>query len=298
MKISKASAGVLTVAALSLLAACGGGGGGGGVTPPGGGGGGGGVPTPTPTVAPTSTPTTGPTPTPPPSGTTVFAEENFINGSYAWYTSGTASWNNGAPGDSGDPSNAPNGAAVDGMACQSVTEGTSYPQSDFSQHVFLGIYFNGTWEAVPQGLGMVNPVAPIGTGNPAHTSNTQEIEENQCEYNIHTHDYSGLLHIEDESVPQSDTSFPAYANLQSFLDVSGATLSSTAFSIGSSTLAGPVSIYVGTPSTQVNKNDLVTSFTPYTGSASSLKFSKHMAIWLVIGTPPASLPNVEFVIVN
>lgn len=299
MKMTRVSASVLTFAAVSLLAACGGGGG--GATPPSGGPG----PVVTPTPVSSGTPGTTPTPSPSPtatsspSGTTVKAEENFINGSFAWYTSGTASWNNGAPGDSGDPSNAPTSGTVDGMNCQSGINESSFPAGAFAQHVFVGIYFNGTWEAMPQGLGMVNPVAPVGTGNPPHTANTQEIESEQCEFNMHTHDYSGLVHIEDQNLPQSNTSFPSYATLKNFLDVSGASLTATGLSIGSSQLTGAVTIYTGTPSTQVNGgDDLVTSYSIYTGSLSSLKFSKHSAFWIVVGTPPASLPNVEFVIQN
>lgn len=300
MKISRASASVLTVATLALLAACGGGGGGGGVTPPSTNPGGGGGSTPTP--VPTATPTTSPTATPPPSGTTIKAEENFINGSFAWYTSGTASWNNGAPGDSGDPSNAPGGPAgntADGMTCANTPEGVDsngnpvFPAGKLTQHVFVGIYYNGTEEALPQALGMYQPVAPIGTGNPAHTANTQAVEQNTCEYQMHTHDYSGMVHLEDVNVSQG--TFPSYANLQSFFAISGGSLTSSGLTIGGSSLNGAVTVYAGTPSTQVSGNDEVTSYAPTT---TSVAFSKHMAIWIVIGTPPASLPNVEFVIVN
>ncbi|HET7812956.1 MAG TPA: hypothetical protein VFL13_01130, partial [Candidatus Baltobacteraceae bacterium] len=299
MKISRASASVLTVAALSLLAACGGGGGGGGVTPPGGGNGGGGS---TPTPVATATPTPGATATPTPSGTTVKAEENFINGSYAWYTSGTASWNNGAPGDAGDPSNAPGGPVGNtfgGMTCASTPEGVDsnnnpvFPAGKLTEHVFVGIYYNGTEEALPQALGMYQPVAPIGTGNPPHTANTQAVEQNTCEYNMHTHDYSGMVHLEDVNVAQG--TFPSYANLQTFFGVSGGSLTATGLTIGANSLNGPVTVYAGTPSTQVGGNDEVTSYAPTT---TSVQFSKHMAVWIVIGTPPASLPNVEFVIVN
>jgi hypothetical protein len=57
---------------------------------------------------------------------------------------------------------------------------------------------------------------------------------------------------------------------------------------------------VGTPSSKdSNGNDLVTSYKPFTGAANTLQFTKHMAIWIVIGTPPAGgLPGVKFVIQN
>jgi len=290
MKITRVSASVLTFAALSLLAACGGGGGGGGFTPPGGGGGGSNPPTATPTPVVTATPT--------PAGIGVSnvilsAEENFINGDNSWYTSGTSSWSNHA----GDPANAPTGAVTDTMSCTHVTEGTQFPADKFSQHAFVGIYFNGTEEAFPQALGMSGPVNPIGTGNPPHTHNTDEVEDNTCEYNIHTHDFSGLIHVEDENFTQGNT-FPAYATLQALLDVSGFTLSNAGLTAGGSSLNGNVTIYTGTPSTKNGGNDLVNSYSVYNGSAAALQFTKHEVVWLVIGTPPAALPQVQFVIVN
>jgi hypothetical protein len=262
------------------------------VNPPGGGGGGGGGSTATPT--PTATPTATPTPGIGSGGSEIFAEENWVNGNRSWYTSGTANWSNNA----GDPagSAALQGGAIDGMSCQSVTEGTTYPASDFSQHAFVGIYYNGTYESTPQALGMMNPVAPTA-GNPSHPTNTYEVENNQCEYNIHTHDYSGLVHIEDESFPQSNSTMPAYATLQAFLDVSGFTLSNSGLTAGGSALSGAVLIFTGTPSGKDSGgNDLVSSYSLFAGAPSSLQFSKHMAVWIVIGTPPAQLPPVGFVI--
>ena len=299
MKISRISASVAAFAAISLLAACGGGGGGGSVTPPGGGGGG-------PSVTPTPTTTATPTPTSsnPPVGTSsvvVSAEENFVNGDMNWYTSGTASWSSHA----GNTSTAPDGSsAVDGMSCTAVTEGQTYPATAFSQHAFVGIFYNGTWETLPQAIGMVQPVAPTA-GTPPHQYNTEEVENNKCEYNVHTHDYSGLVHIEDESATQSNTFMPSYATLKSVFDLWGASLSANGITAGASTLSGPTTIYVGTPSSKTSSgDDLVNSYSVYTGDPANLHFSKHMAVWIVVGSAtPAiggvnGLPQVKFVIVN
>jgi hypothetical protein len=226
----------------------------------------------------------------------VTAEENWINGNPNWYASGTASWANTA----GGTSSAPDGSSsVDGTTCSQVTEGTSYPATAFSQHAYVGFYNNGTWEALPQAIGMVKPVAPT-KGNPPHQYNTDEVENNQCEYNVHTHDYSGLVHIEDETLAQSNTSMPSYATLQTLFDLWGAQLGATGIAAGSSSMTGPVTIYTGTPSkTDSTGNDYVTSYKPFTGAARSLKFSKHMAVWIVVGAPPAGgLPQVKFVIQN
>jgi hypothetical protein len=224
-----------------------------------------------------------------------------MNGDVNWYTSGTSSWSN----HSGGTSSAPNGSsAVDGSSCSQVTEGTSYPQGDFSQHAFVGIFYNGTWEALPQAIGMVNPVAPT-KGTPSHPQDTYAVENNQCEYNVHTHDYSGLVHIEDTTFAQSNTFMPSYATLQTLFDLWGAQLTPTGITAGTSMLAGPVTIYTGTPSGKDSSgNDLVNSYSVFTGAANTLQFSKHMAVWIVVGTAtPAvgtnsGLPQVRFVVTN
>lgn len=293
MNPSRLSAALLAPAVLFSLAACGGGGGG-GATPPTGTGGGSppppvssSSPSPSPSPTPTSSPVTG--------SSIVTAEEGFVNGDMSWYTSGTASWSNHA----GDVAGAPSGSNTDGMACSQVSEGSSFPASAFSQHVYVGIYNNGTWEALPQAIGMVNPVAPT-QGTPAHPNNTDAVETNQCEYNVHTHDYSGMIHIEDATLSQSNTMMPSYATLQTLFDLWGAQLGATGITAGSSSLTGAVSIYTGTPTAKDSAgNDLVTTYTPFTGAASALQFAKHMAVWIVIGTPPASgLPQVRFVVEN
>lgn len=306
MKSLRLSALLLALSTSLILAACGGGGGGGtGATPPVNGGGNP-PPTSTPTPGATGSPAASPTPVPTatPVGTssvTVSAEENFINGDANWYTSGSASWSNTA----GGTSSAPDGtSAADGTGCQSVTEGTSFPQDKFSQHAFVGFFNNGAWEALPQAIGMVKPVAPTA-GTPSHPSNTYAVENNQCEYNVHTHDYSGLVHIEDTGFAQSNTFMPAYATLQTLFDLWGANLGVTGITAGNSAMAGPVSIYVGTPGGKDSQNnDLVSSYALYSGSPADLQLSKHMAVWIVVGTAAPSiggvqgLPQVRFVVSN
>lgn len=272
------------IAALTLvtmLAACGGGGGGSAPTP----GNNNNQLPPPPTNAPVNT------------GQLISAEENFVNGDNSWYASGTASWSNHA----GDTSSAPNGSSsVDGSTCTNVQEGSQYPQTDFSQHVFVGIYYNGAEEALPQAVGMVNPKPPTTPAPPdypsGHPNDNYAVELSTCRYNVHSHDYSGLVHIEDESLAQSNTSMPPYATLQTLFDVWGAHFGNSGITAGSNTLAGRAIVYVGTPSGKNGTNDLINSYTLFTGSAASLQFSKHMAIWIVIGAlPAAGLPEVQIV---
>jgi hypothetical protein len=304
MKLLRLSAPLLIFAV--LLAACGGGGGGG--TPPtapgpssnpGGGGGGGSTPTPSPapTTSASPAPSASPGGVPVNTGLTITAEEDWGPNGQLWYTSGTASWANTA----GIDSSGPTGSAVDGMNCTATTEGTQFPQTAYSQHAFVGIYANGNEMALPQALGMIAPVAPT-QGTPAHPNNYYEVEQNQCEYNVHTHDYSGLVHVEDASLPQNSSySYaPSYATLQTLLDVWSAQLSSTGLTAGASSLSGPVAVYVGTPTTKDSSgNDVVASYTQAAGAPGSVMLARHNAIWIVIGNlPSAGLPQVKFVLEN
>lgn len=323
MKAFRISGSILALAALSLLAACGGGGGGGSntVPNPGNGGGGGGS---TPTPATSSTPSTTPTPaqTSSPGGTAavdaglvISASEDQPNGNF-WFTSGTASWANTAGDASTSTAPTSTGATFEGMTCADTTEGTSFPAGDYSQHAFVG-FFNssGIEQALPQALGMIKPVAPT-QGTPSHPSNTYEVENYQCEYNVHTHDYSGLVHIEDTGLPQTESyTFSApYASLKALLDLWGATLNSSGITAGGSSLSGAVTIYVGTPSTKTASGaDLVNSYTVFNGDPSTLMLTRHEAIWIVVGTtadkiPPLpgqttagtqnGLPEVKFTLTN
>ena len=286
MTPSRLSAALLASAATLFLAACGGGG---GSTPPASSGGP--PPVPTSTPAPTPTPTAGPIGT---SSRTVDAEENFQNpDSASWYTSGTASWTNHA----GDTSS---GNSGDGDSCDTTM--TSEPTgSYFHSHAFVGIFYNGTEMALPQAIGIQSPIEPT-KGTPAHQYDYDEVENASCMFHVHTHDYSGLVHVEVPNQPFDATyqSLPSYANLQTLLDIWGATLSfSSGLTAGMNTLSGPVAIYTGTATTKDSGgNDLVTAYAPATGAPSTIMLGHHEAVWIVIGTPPAGLPQVDFIITN
>ncbi len=224
--------------ALAALSACGGGGG--GTTPPTGSGG---PPPVTSTPTPTSSPSTTPTPivtaTPSPTPTGLTADSRYtlsaqsgpqVNGKQNWYTAGvTVAWtpNPGSPGMNGDTSagaNASTGfAAVDGMSCASTQEPAASTKT-YSTHAFVGIYYNGVEYALPQAIGMEAPTEPTVSGHP---NDNWEVETQQCEYNVHTHDYAGLVHIEDPNFPQNTSTIstlPYSPTLQTLLDLWGVQL--------------------------------------------------------------------------
>lgn len=311
MRLPRTFASFFVFTTLAVLAACGGGGGGGSVTPPGNGGNTGvppaqpsGNPTPstapgaTPTPMATATPSATPTPTPTPaavkvSSTTYYLYEDVILGDRTWYTSGTASWSNNSGGTASAPT-----SQIDGMTCAPGPN----PTTTYAQHAFVGIIFNGAVESLPQAIGLVNPKPPTTPypGNPnGHKYNTDAVELEDCEFQMHTHDFSGLVHIEDPNQPQSTTAIMPYANLQALFDLWGAQLTANGIVAGASTLQGPVQIFTGvptskyTPSGSTKSVDLVNTYMQVNGPVSGVGLGHHTATWIVIGQPPADgIPQI------
>lgn len=193
---------------------------------------------------------------------------------------------------------------MDGMSCASTVEPAA-SQTTYSVHAFVGIYYNGTELALPQAIGMNNPTEPIASGHP---NDNYEVETQTCEYNIHTHDYSGLVHIEDvnASQSQSTTSPLSYSpTLKSLLDIWGVTLSANGLTVpGQTTLSGPVAVYVGNQGSNLGPNgghvtDSYTKAAKTDGSDVGLAW--HTTVWIVIGngfpsqpTSDVGLPKVEW----
>ncbi len=183
----------------------------------------------------------------------------------------------------------PTGNTVDNIPCE-ITMPTQY-----HVHAFVGLFVNGKQIALPDAIGIVNP---HGEFTDSDGWMNQEIYGN-CFYHIHTHDSSGLVHIEDQNtagVPITGTIF----NLQNFLDIWG--ISVTPMSFG--TFPGPVTVYTsgqfargpcsGAPgSCEVGS----TNYSVYTGSYSNLSLYSHEVIWFEVGSgnPDAiHLPGINF----
>lgn len=324
MRIARLTALSAVLAFLSMLAACGGGGGGGTVPSPGGGNGGGGTATPsprptatatasstaTPTSSPTATPTPLPTATPTPlptatptpraGQTTIGVGSGQVNGTDDQIkTSAPNDHNNAGEGDlmPGDPGataqGGGQGATIDGIPCEISMS------NNYHVHVFLGIIDNGQEIAVPDGIGMVDPSGEF-TINGAPNQETYA----NCFYYMHTHDASGMVHLEAPSPtcgqpvnwnPPCNMSIFTFGNL---LDIWGISISPANFG----PFSGPVSIYA-TPQQQIPCGGGTACYTPssdyslYTGDPTQIQLYSHMAIWIVIGTPPATpqaLPNIEW----
>lgn len=208
---------------------------------------------------------------------------------------------NGGHGD-GDVAGgfaAGNDGPINGVSC---TLGTEPGQGQYHVHSFVGIYVNGTQYALPDAIGLKNPSGD----EPGYTTPYPNLDFSQgC--SIHTHAATGLVHMEDQTLPENFANQPSQYNLQSLLDIWGqASLANIAN--GAAAFSGPAAVYLGTPcanntvgcnnpqkNPSGNGDDIVTSYTLQTGALQNILFGHHVAIWIVIGPMPAGgLPGIDF----
>jgi hypothetical protein len=134
-----------------------------------------------------------------------------------------------------------NGATVDGIKCQ------TNEQAVYHVHSHLAIFVNGAQQTVPHGVGIPG----------SKTAQGGFVEGGKCFYWIHTHDASGVIHIES---PTTGT-----YTLGQFFDIWGRKLSSD--QVG--TAKGDVTAYVNGK--------------PVSGDPRSIKLGSHVVIQLDIG---------------
>jgi hypothetical protein len=172
-----------------------------------------------------------------------------------------------SPADGDSPSGG-NGQTVDGIPCK-----PSMSESNYHIHVYVGIIENGKQIALPDGAGMKNPGAD--SGGVVNTAS--------CFYYLHTHDASGVVHVEDPSTASRST---ALHTLGQFFTIWGHSLSGWTIYTSGQKYAGQGS--------QVISN---TTYTKFTGTPSSMPLYGHEVIWLESGSPildASQLPSVQF----
>jgi len=133
-------------------------------------------------------------------------------------------------------------APVDGVGCAR--------NENYHIHALLTVYRNGQRLAIPDSIGR-------GSG---------------CNYEMHTHDGSGVLHIE--------TDVPKVFTLGQFVALWGQTIGANAI-LG---LPGPAKYYV-------IENETIT---PVTTDPNAIVLAGHKEIVIISGTPPASLPRYDW----
>ncbi len=172
----------------------------------------------------------------------------------------------------GDTPSGGTGQSVDGIPCA-----PSMSENAYHVHAYVGLLVNGTQIAIPDQIGLVDP-GPVQNGltTTAH-----------CYYYIHTHDATGMIHVESPSTAPLSSSIYTLGNL---MDVWGETLSTSGF--------GPFS---GTVRLFYDKVPLkaasASSYTEYAGNFNALPLYSHEAIWIEVGPTyvlPPNIPAVDF----
>jgi hypothetical protein len=138
----------------------------------------------------------------------------------------------------GDTSTGGAGANVDGLTCSPDMV------TNYHVHAHLAIVYNGQWLTLPQHIGITS----------------------QCEYEMHTHDNTGIIHIETPAVNNY--------TLGEFFDIWGEPLTST----NVAGLSGNVVAYI-------NDNGEARR---YMGDLRSIELTSHRDVTLQIGTAAVS----------
>jgi hypothetical protein len=178
----------------------------------------------------------------------------------------------------GDTASGGNGQLVDGIPCKATMDEIHY-----HVHAFVGIVANGVLVALPDGVGMKNP----GPDSSAGVTSTAT-----CFYYLHTHDASGIMHIEDPSTASRTVSLH---KLGQFLDIWGQPFSGN----GVGPFTGEVKIYTSGAKYRGQGPQTVgpSTYTQYTGSAAAVPLYAHEVIWIEIGptfVAPQTLPSIQF----
>ncbi|WP_199189508.1 hypothetical protein [Trinickia dabaoshanensis] len=138
----------------------------------------------------------------------------------------------------GDTATGGAGASIDGLACTPSTA------SNYHVHAHLAIVYNGQWLQLPEHIGLLS----------------------QCTYEMHTHDHTGIIHIEAPDVNNY--------TLGDFFDIWGQPLTST----NVAGLTGDVVAYV-------NDNGEARR---YMGDLRALPLVSLRDVTLQVGTPAVS----------
>lgn len=164
------------------------------------------------------------------------------------------------------------GQSVDGIPCAKSMYETAY-----HVHAFVGIIVNKQEFALPDAIGLY--------GYGAESSGLTNTAT--CYYYLHTHDASGLVHIESPSTASLGSGIYTVGNV---LDVWGERISSTSFG----PYSGAVHVFVAKPPLRSLYSGRPIAFT---GDPRSIKLYSHEAIWIEVGSSyfsAAQLPQIRF----
>ncbi len=175
----------------------------------------------------------------------------------------------------------PAGSSLDGVNCE-VSMSRNY-----HIHVFVGLYVNGSEYAIPRGTGVAEPLNPNDLSINYAT---------MCFYLTHTHDSTGIVHIESDNngivdKPPLDSKFV----ISQWFAVWGITVNTTQFG----QWTGPLEVFTSGQFYRklpmgggVFKESLLK---PWTGDPAAIPLYDHEMIWYLVGPNyPTGLPNINF----
>jgi hypothetical protein len=185
----------------------------------------------------------------------------------------------------------PLGNVIDGVSCDANMK------SNYHVHVYVGLFVNGKQIVIPDGTGMYH-----SAGDQVDSAGwpNQEVYA-FCYYRIHTHDESGMVHLE-AMIASNPTNQDTVFNIGQYLDIWGVRVSPTQFG----PFMGPVTVYTSgqfsrAASTCVNKPVACevgsNMYTLWNGSPTNIPLYSHEVIWYEVGSgnPDARhLPGVSF----
>jgi len=141
------------------------------------------------------------------------------------------------------------GQTVDTLSCGAMVQ-------NFHIHSHVSIFHNGVHIAFPIAEGIVNPVL---------THNGTQTNAGTCFYNLHTHDMSGIVHMEAPA--------PTTFTLGQVFDIWGMPLSAS----NVAGFSGPTLFYIGANSNAVPS--------VYSGDPRAITLTNHEQITLEVGLP-------------
>lgn len=193
-----------------------------------------------PAAAPTPAPSPAPSPAPAPAPAPIppLAATAIV---LAGQTLGTATWT-----EPGDTATGGQGQPIDGVSCLT---GNAY-----HVHAHLSIFKDGVQLAIPSAVG----------------------RPNTCNYNLHTHDSSGVIHIEAAA--------PATYTLGQFFSVWGRELTDSQVA---EFTGAPIVVYL-------NDNGDPAGPRLYSGDIRAIEFAPKREITIQIGTPLTELQTYDW----
>lgn len=173
----------------------------------------------------------------------------------------------------GDYADGGQGQRVDGIGCFQTMV-----LNEYHIHFFLGIVYHEKLIAVPSAIGMKDPGQAVN-GFTNHA---------KCFYRIHTHDSSGIVHLEFKSnLPFSAAVVP----VKKVLDIWGVNHDAHKFG----PFRGPQHVFIGLPS-QLGEVT-VNHYKAYDKSLDAIRIHSHEVVWIEIGPSyyrASQLPPVTF----